>query len=61
MTKKSNTQTLEPIADRDTLSQSSIESLIISISGVQVILDRDLAALYQEEVRQMNRQVKRGI
>ncbi len=61
MTKKNNTQTSEPISNCDNISQSSIESLIISIHGVPVILDRDLAALYQEEVRQMNRQVKRNI
>ena len=39
----------------------SVEALIISIRGVQVILDRDLATLYQEEVGQMNRQVRRNI
>lgn len=51
----------EIIENFDNLSQSTIETLITSIRGVQVILDRDLAALYQEEVSQMNRQVKRNI
>ena len=35
--------------------------MIIQIRGVQVILDRDLAAMYQVDVGQMNRQVKRNI
>ena len=42
-------------------SQHDIERLILTIRGEQVILDRDLAFLYQVEVKQMNRQVKRNI
>lgn len=38
-----------------------IRKLIVSLRGTQVILDRDLARLYQVEVAQMNRQVKRNI
>lgn len=38
-----------------------IDERIYSIRGKQVILDRDLALLYQVEVAQMNRQVKRNI
>ncbi len=38
-----------------------IENMILSIRGQQVILDRDLARLYQVETSQMNRQVKRNI
>ena len=38
-----------------------IENMILSIHGQQVILDRDLARLYQVETSQMNRQVKRNI
>lgn len=34
---------------------------IVTLRGSQVILDRDLARLYQVEVSQMNRQVKRNI
>ena len=37
-----------------------IDELIYSVRGKQVILDRDLALLYQVEVAQMNRQVKRN-
>ena len=38
-----------------------IKSRIFTIRGVQVMLDRDLAALYGVEVKQLNRQVKRNI
>lgn len=38
-----------------------IEKLIVTLRGKQVLLDRDLAYLYQVEVKQMNRQVKRNI
>lgn len=43
------------------LSVHDIEKLIITLRGVQVIIDRDLAFLYQVDVKQMNRQVKRNI
>lgn len=38
-----------------------MEERILTIRGKQVILDRDLAQLYQVEVSQMNRQIKRNI
>ena len=38
-----------------------IESLIKVIRGQQVMLDRDLAALYSVEVKRLNEQVKRNI
>jgi hypothetical protein len=38
-----------------------IKSRILTIRGVQVMLDHDLAALYGVEVKQLNRQVKRNI
>ncbi len=41
--------------------KTRIEERIHTIRGKQVILDRDLAQLYQVEVSQMNRQVKRNI
>ncbi len=34
--------------------------MILTLRGAQVIMDRDLAKLYQVEVSQMNRQVKRN-
>lgn len=40
---------------------AEIGKLIFSLRGKQVILDRELARLYQVEVAQMNRQVKRNI
>lgn len=44
-----------------TISVHDIEKLIVTLRGVQVLIDRDLAFLYQVEVKQMNRQVKRNI
>lgn len=44
-----------------TLSQYDIEKLIVTVRGEQVLIDRDLAYVYQVEVKQMNRQVKRNI
>ena len=38
-----------------------IESLIITIRGKQVILDRDLARLYRVETRVLNQAVQRNI
>lgn len=43
------------------LTGEYIQSCIYVIRGKQVILDRDLAQLYQVETSQMNRQVKRNI
>ena len=40
--------------------EDSIRSRIFTIRGVQVMLDRDLAALYGVEVKQLNRQAKRN-
>ena len=42
-------------------SKLKIEDRIFTIREKQVMLDRDLAQLYQVEVSQMNRQVKRNI
>ena len=38
-----------------------IESLILTIRGKQVMLDRDLARLYGVETRRLNEQVRRNI
>ena len=38
-----------------------IESLILTIRGKQVMLDRDLACLYGVETRRLNEQVRRNI
>lgn len=48
------------VADDD-LKQNDIENLIYIVRNCQVMLDRDLAILYQVETGQLNRQVKRNI
>ena len=53
---------IQQITERDNISfTNNIESLIKVIRGQQIILDRDLARLYQVETLQLNRQVKRNI
>ena len=42
-------------------SKTKIEDRIFTIRGKQVMLDRDLAKLYQVETKQLNRAVKRNI
>ena len=42
-------------------SKTKIEDRIFTIRGKQVMLDRDLAQLYQVETKQLNRAVKRNI
>ena len=44
-----------------TLSQQHIENRIFTIRGKQVMFDRDLAEMYQVEVKRLNEQVKRKI
>ena len=45
----------------DTVVADSIRSRILTIRGVQVMLDRDLAELYGVPTRRLNEQVKRNI
>lgn len=59
--KEIKTQKLATINNLTTYSVHDIEKLIVTLRGVQVLIDRDLAFLYQVEVKQMNRQVKRNI
>lgn len=42
------------------LSQSEIESLILTIRGHQVLIDRDLAELFGVKTKRLNEQVKRN-
>ena len=58
MAKKSDIVKAEAAAIQ---SVEQIESLILSIRGKQVILDRDLARLYGVETFRLNEQVKRNI
>jgi hypothetical protein len=43
------------------LSINKIESRIFTIRGLQVMLDRDLSAIYHVEVKRLNEQVRRNI
>lgn len=43
------------------IDSSDIQNRIFTIRGVQVILDRDLASLYQVETKVLNQAVKRNI
>lgn len=47
--------------DSETLSIGDIELLIHEIRGVRVILDEDIAALYEVETRQLVRSVVRNL
>lgn len=47
-------------ANNEMLCSESIQRHIYFIRGYQVMLDRDLAELYQVETAQLNRQVKRN-
>ncbi len=42
-------------------SNERIEEMIVTVRNVHVIIDRDLAKLYQVNISQMNRQIKRNI
>jgi phage regulator Rha-like protein len=44
-----------------TIINDTISSKIYTIRGLQVMLDRDLAELYQVEAKRLNEQVKRNI
>ena len=46
---------------KSTLADYDIQNKIYNIRGMQVMLDRDLAELYQVETRRINEQVKRNI
>ena len=39
----------------------NIQSMIFTIRGAQVMIDRDLAQIYQVENKRLNEQVKRNI
>lgn len=50
---------MEP--DEVLVNENSIKNLIYVIRGQQVMLDSDLAELYQVETKALNRAVKRNI
>ena len=43
------------------ISTTFIENRIFSIRNIQVMVDRDLAEMYQVPVKRLNEQVKRNI
>ena len=43
------------------LDEQSIQDKIYTLRGMQVMLDRDLAELYEVEAKRLNEQVKRNI
>ena len=58
MAKKNDIAKVEPSSIQPV---EQIESLIITVRGKQVILDRDLARLYGVETKRLNQQVQRNI
>jgi len=44
-----------------TITQKEIENKIFTFRNIQVMIDRDLADLYQVEVKRLNEQIKRNI
>ncbi|MBU0488507.1 MAG: ORF6N domain-containing protein, partial [Bacteroidetes bacterium] len=46
---------------KDLISQSEIENRIFTFRGVQVMIDRDIAELYNVETKVLNQAVKRNI
>lgn len=48
-------------ADSGIVLISNIQSMIFTIRGVQVMVDSDLAKVYDVEIRRLNEQVKRNI
>ena len=57
MSKESTTDNSELVP----ISNNVIQSLIYTVRGQQVMLDSDLAMLYQVETRRLNENVKRNI
>ncbi|MCK5679368.1 ORF6N domain-containing protein [bacterium] len=52
----------EPIATGQNLMPvENIQSMIHTIRGIQVMIDRDLATVYDVEAKRLNEQVKRNI
>ena len=47
--------------NKPTISTMEIKSLIYSLRGKQVMLDSDLASLYQVETKNLNKAVKRNM
>ena len=59
--KRKNIKDIEVITNCDQSVLMSIENRILTIRGHQVMVDRDLAELYQVETKVLNQAVKRNI
>ena len=59
--KETNTRLEVTICELKDIDSINIESLISVIRGQQVMLDSDLAMLYDVENRRLNEQVKRNL
>lgn len=55
-----NTTSLAEV-NASSITETTIQSRIYNIRGMQVMIDRDLAEMYGVETAQLNRQVKRNI
>jgi hypothetical protein len=49
------------VVEMDLIKHKDLQSKIFTIRGIQVMLDRDLAELFNVEVKRLNEQVKRNI
>lgn len=47
--------------DKLSITNDTIENIIYDVRGVKVMLDYDLATMYEVEVAQLKRQVRRNI
>lgn len=52
---------IKRMKDIDMLKQDEIQSRIFTFNGIQVMIDRDLAEMYQVPVKRLNEQDKRNI
>jgi hypothetical protein len=49
------------VVEMDLIKNKDLQSKIFTIRGIQVMLDRDLAELFNVEVKRLNEQVKRNV
>ena len=59
--KRKNIKGIEVITNCDSLDATPIENRIFTVRGRQVMVDRDLAELYQVDTKVLNQAVKRNI
>ena len=49
------------MSDKNILDDIAVDNRIFTIRGIQVMIDKDLAELYQVQTKRLNEQVKRNI